>query len=239
MPVAKTYVACEIQGEQYRENGKWYINVVTKKGIKKVRWYSDAEYRRMYPNEVKENDVMDFNARHAFGFGDLGYITIYKGNQDAIGEFVERNHEYFRYNLTFGYYTPSRISLCALPNGITPVRLNWEEVMDHDDHMKPHADVREIVEKLIYEESASKFQGVVNDWITKEISIRAKKTDETRFGAKHSYTLADAENNIYVWQTGAKDYQSGQTVSLKMKVKEHKVINGENVTIVWYCKESA
>ncbi len=237
MAVAKTFAKYEIKGEPFLESGRMYVYVLAPKGEKKVRWYSDAEYKRMYPEEVKENDVMDFNARHAFGFGDQGYITIYAGDQSALEEFVDSHHEYFRYNLTFGYYTPSRIGLCALPVGITPVQLNWEDVMSHDDRMKSHDEVKKIVDKLLYIGSTSEFQGAVNDWITKEVSVRAKKTDETHFGTKHTYTLADSEDNLYIWQTGAKDYQSGQTVSLKMKVKEHKVINGENVTVVWYCKE--
>ena len=76
MAVAKTYAKMEISGEPFMENKRMYVNVVSPKGLKKVRWYSDAEYQRMYPGEVATNDIMDFNARHAFGFGDLGYITI-------------------------------------------------------------------------------------------------------------------------------------------------------------------
>ena len=240
MAVAKTYAKMEISGEPFMENKKMYVNVVSPKGLKKVRWYSDAEYRRMYPGEVTENgkcNIMDFNARDAFGFGAAGYITIYRGNELALQECVENHHESFRCNLTFGNYTPSRLSLCALPAGITPVQLKWEQVMDHDDRMKPHDVVRKIVEELIYDESASKYQGAVNEWLTKTVTVREKKTNETHFGDKHTYSLVDAEGNTYVWETGAKDYACDTTVSLKMKVKEHKEINGEKVTVVWYCKE--
>ncbi len=76
MPVAKTYQSFEQVGEPFSENGRFYVLVKAPKGEKKVRWYSDAEYRRMYPDAVKENDLMDFDARHAFGFREGGYITI-------------------------------------------------------------------------------------------------------------------------------------------------------------------
>ena len=237
MAVAKTYAKMEISGEPFMENKRMYVNVVSPKGLKKVRWYSDVEYRRMYPGEVVANDIMDFNARDAFGFGSMGYIWIYRGNEGILEQFVENHHESFRRNLTFGYYTPSRISLCDLPAGITPIMLNWEDVMDHDDRMKPHDAVRKIVEALLYDESASKYQGAINDWLQKEVKVTAKKSDETHFGTKHTYNLCDTEGNTYVWQTGAKDYQTGATVLLKMKVKEHKEIKGEKVTVVWYCKE--
>lgn len=240
MPVAKSYANMEILCEPFKDGKSLYVKIKTPKGEKKVRWYSDAEYRRMYPNEVKENgkhNIMDFNARHVFGFGVDGYITIYRGNEAILQEFRETHQESFRYNLTFGIYTPSHITVCNLPTGITPTRLMWEEVMDYDDRMKPHEIVQKIVAEKLGTNSKSAYQGAVNDWITKTVSVRTKKTDETRFGSKHTYTLADSEDNLYVWQTGAKDYQSGQTVSLKMKVKEHKEIDGIPTTVVWYCKE--
>ena len=237
MAVAKTYAKMEISGEPFMENKRMYVNVVSPKGLKKVRWYSDAEYRRMYPGEVSENDIMDFNARHAFGFGDLGFITIYKGNMASLEECAETHHNSFRRNLTFGYYTPSRLNLCDLPDDVVPIKLTWDSVMDHDNKMKSHDIVRKIVEALIYDESASKYQGAIDDWLQKEVTVAAKKSDETHFGTKHTYNLCDAEGNTYVWQTGAKDYQTGATVLLKMKVKEHKEIKGEKVTVVWYCKE--
>ncbi len=240
MAVAKTYQHMEIQGEPFEENKRMYVNVLAPKGLKKVRWYTDTEYKRMYPNEVKENDsnnIMDFNARHAFGFGDLGFITIYKGNQENLERFVETHHNNFRRNLTFGYYTPSHITLCDLPNDITPIRLSWESVMDHDNRMKPHEEVTKIISSLIGNKTESKYQGEINEWLQKEVMIREKKSKESHFGTKHTYSLADDEGNTYIWETGAKDYACDTTISLKMKVKEHKEINGEKVTVVWYCKE--
>ena len=241
MPVAKSYSTLEIQGEPFEENKRMYVNVLAPKGLKKVRWYTDAEYQRMYPNEVIESgkrNIMDFNARHVFGFGDSGYITIYKGNESLLREFRELHQESFRYNLTFGIYTPSRLSVPSnLPAGTCAVILKWEEVMDHDDRMKSHEVVQKIVAKKLGTLSESKYQGEINEWLQKTVTVKEKKSQENHFGTKHTYTLEDAEGNNYVWETGAKDYESGKTVSLKMKVKEHKEINGIPITIVWYCKE--
>lgn len=109
--------------------------------------------------------------------------------------------------------------------------------MDHDDRMKSHEEVKKIVANLLYEESHSQYQGEINAWLQKEVTVEEKKSDESRFGLKHTYTLNDAEGNTYIWQTGAKDYARGTTVLLKMKVKEHKEIENKKVTVVWYCKE--
>lgn len=240
MAVAKTYAKMELSGEPFMENKRMYVNVVSPKGLKKVRWYSDAEYRRMYPGEVTDNgkhDTMDFNARHAFGFDELGYITIYRGEASFIEKFVEAHHESFRRNLTFGYYTPSNISMCDLPEGMEPIHLTWNEVMDHDDRMKSHDVVQKIVAAKLGTLSKSRYQGAVNEWLQKTVKVAKKTSKESHFGTKHTYSLEDTEGNTYIWETGAKDYESGKTISLKMKVKEHQEIDGNEITVVWYCKE--
>jgi hypothetical protein len=236
MAVAKTYAKMEISGEPFMENKRMYVNVISPKGLKKVRWYSDAEYHRMYPEETVQNDIMDFNARHAFGFGDLGFIVLYKGNQQAIEDFAAEHPAGFRRNLTFGYYTPSHINI-DLPDNIIPVRLDWTDVMDHDTRMKPHEEVKKIVASLLYDITASQYQGEINDWLQQVVTVKTKINKESHFGTKHTYNLVDSAGNIYVWETGAKDYACDTTISLKMKVKEHKEIDGNKVTVVWYCKE--
>lgn len=235
MPVAKTYATFAIDGEPFQENGRAYVNIITPKGLKKVRWYTDTEYKRMYPDAVIENDIMNFNARHAFGFDEKGYILIYKGKN--VEEWAETDRTNIWHNLTFGYYTPSKFDCPKLANGIEAIQLKWEDVMAHDDRMKPHEEVQRIVAAMLNDESASAFQGEVNEWLQKTVTIREKKSKDSHFGTKHTYTLEDSDGNTYIWETGAKDYPLAKTISLKMKVKEHKEINNEKVTVVWYCKE--
>ena len=237
MAVAKTYEKMAFVGEPFQENGKMYVNVQAPKGIKKVRWYSDAEYHRMYPNAVVENDIMNFDARHAFGFDKTGFIIIYKGQK--VEEWAENDRTNIWFNLTFGYFTPGNLVYPKLIDGIIPIKLTWEEVAAESNKMKPHEEVQKYVNTLLNPagNSQSQYQGVENEWLQKTVTVREKKTKDSRYGDKHTYTLVDAENNTYVWETGAKNYALDATVSLKMKVKEHKEINGEKVTIVWYCKE--
>jgi hypothetical protein len=235
MPVAKTYASMEIQGEPFTENKRTYVNVITPKGLKKVRWYSNAEYKRMYPDVVVENDVMDFDARTAFGFGAEGYIFIYHGQN--VEEWAENDRTNIWRNNTFDYYTPGRYELPSLNSSIEARKLKWEDVAAEGNKMKPHEEVRKIIAAMWPENSNSEYQGQVNDWLQKEVTIREKKSKDSRYGEKHTYILEDTEDNTYVWETGAKDYPIAQTISLKMKVKEHKEIDGKKMTVVWYCKE--
>ena len=235
MAVAKTYEKYEMRGEPFCENKRMYIYVVTPKGEKKVRWYTDAQYAKMYDEAPKSGGLMDFDARHAFGFGPKGYITIYKG--DNVENWAKKDLTNLRYNLTFSYYTPSRLELPQLEDGITPIRLSWDEVMDYDTRMKPHDVVRKIVAEKVGSVNKSTYQGQINEWLTKEIIVITKKNNDTSFGTKHTYLLKDNDGNLYSWETGAKDYEISQKVTLKMKVKTHSKLDGNPITVVWYCKE--
>ena len=237
--VAKTYQSLEIQGEPFEENKRLYVNVLTTKGPKKVRWYTDAEYRRMYPDVPVKKDLMDFNARHAFGFGEKGYITIYKGDKNLVERWAENDRTNIWRNLTFGYYTPSKFPTPKVLNGIEPIQLKWEQVQDYEDRMKPHEEVAKLVDNLIRIRplaSNSTYQGKENDWIEEEVTIKENIVREDHFGEKHTHFMRDAKGNTYVWETGAKNLEVGMVVNLRMKVKAHKEINGEKCTIVWYCK---
>ena len=236
MPVAKTYEKMTQQGEPFKENGRMYVNVLAPKGIKKVRWYTEVEYKRMYPDAVVEHTSSTFNARHAFGFDEKGYILLYKGRN--VEEWAENDRTNIWFNLIFGYYTPSKFECPKLADGIESVVLNWNDVAANDINIKSDDEVKKIVAAMLNDENnSSNFQGDVDDWLQKLVVVKDKKSKESHFGTKHTYTLEDNEGNVYMWETGAKDYSIEHEVSLKMKVKDHKEINNTKTTIVWYCKE--
>lgn len=248
MAVAKSYEKYPFVGDPFQEKGKMYVTIHTPKGDKKVRWYTDAERLRMdleaekkeKAKEEAKNDIMDFNGRFAFGFGDAGFITIYKGDEDIIKQWADENHACTRYNLTFGYYTPSHLQPVNLPSDITPVTLKWEEVQDHDDRMKPHETVKEYLSNKLFNKAPlvkGIFQGVVGKYIERDLVVAKKKDEKDMYGVKHLYTFIDAGGNSYFWKTGTLNFSVGSSCKLKMKVKEHKDIGGIPTTVVWYCKE--
>ena len=234
MAVAKSYEKMALVGEPFKESGRMYIYVAAPKGQKKVRWYTDSEYHKMYPNETP---ISTFNARQAFGFGDKGYITIYRGRN--VEDWAEQDRTNIWRNLIFGYYTPSKFEARKTDKDVIALKLFWDDIKATDISIKSDEEVIKYVNSLYHmdDNCESKYQGAKDEWLQKQVTIREKKTKDSRFGAKHSYLMSDAENNLYIWETGAKDYSCDTIVSLKMKVKEHQEINGEECTIVWYCKE--
>lgn len=237
MPTAKTYSQMPIQGEPFKENGRMYVNVQAKNGIKKVRWYSDAEYKRMYPDAIIQSE---FNARQAFGFGSQGYITIFKGDENIIKAWAQAEWPPKAwYNTIFHFYTPGYMILEHLPPEITPIRLYWNEINIDEMHMKSYDEVEKyVLDKIIdMANYTSQFQGEKDHWLEKTVTIRENKTSESKFGEKHTHFMVDTEGNTYIWETSAKSFEPNVEVNLKMKVKDFKEINGEKCTVVWYCKE--
>lgn len=243
MPTARSYDRYSLDGEPFKENGRMYVYVMMPNGNKKVRWYTEAERAaqdRKAGIEPQHKSIMDFNAKHAFGFDDLGFITVYKGDANVIQNFAEEHREYFWRNMTFGYYTPSSIEPCTfLPDNITPIKLKWEEVQDYDTRMRPHEEVAKYVANLcgMATSTSSEYQGEEGQWLEETVSIRENQASDTQFGSKYTHYMVDSKGNTYVWATGTKNYPCGATIKLKMRVKAHKEINGEKCTIVWYCKE--
>ena len=241
MPVARTYEKYKQLDTPFMESGKMYIHVEGPHGTKKVRWYTDAERARMDKAagvKPAPKDIMNFDAKHAFGFDELGFITIYKGDPDEIEKWADEHHECTRRNLTFGIYTPSRLTIEGLPASITPVKLRWEEISDSATRMKPHNEVAQIVNKMTIDVKVSKstYQGAKDNWIERTVTIKTKKIATSHFGEKHIHTMMDAAENVYVWETNTRDIPVGSCVSMKMKVKDHKLIKGVQTTIVYYCK---
>lgn len=237
MPVAKTYEKYPLDGEPFEENDRLYVYVIAPKGKKKVRWYSNAEYKRMYPDAVI---VSSFNARQAFGFGEVGYITIFKGDEDTVREWAQASWPPKAwYNTLFNFYTPGGRALENLPSTITPIQIKWSDIAVNETQLKSDEEVRKYVMALTTDmvDSTSHFQGAKDEWLERKVVIKENKTSESHFGEKHTHVMLDAEGNKYVWETGAKNYAPTMEIKLKMKVKEHKEINGEKCTVVWYCKE--
>jgi hypothetical protein len=60
--VAKSYQKLIQIGEPFVSNGRQYVKVQTNKNTTKtVRWYTEAEYARMYPNDNVAEDQKNYS----------------------------------------------------------------------------------------------------------------------------------------------------------------------------------
>ena len=80
--VAKSYQNMEQLTDPYRYNGRMYVDIKTKAGAtKRVQWYSDNEYAKMYPEDkvdkakdpssyVSGQDALSLYTSCAFFYGN-------------------------------------------------------------------------------------------------------------------------------------------------------------------------
>ena len=216
-----------------------------------VRWYTDSQRASMDKAAErraavkKEQNHIKFAARNAFGFFDNGYITIFKGDIHILNEWA---HETYpcraRYANHLGWYVPSNKEVENLPDGITPIKLTWDEVRDENDpenlNMKDYDEVKKYIDKLLYGEkqvSKSEYQGTIGDWIIREVIVKKNIEVESRYGLSHMHIMEDNDGNVYVWNTASKNIEVNTALTMRMKVKDHKEYQDTKQTIVYYCKE--
>ena len=220
--------------------------------VLEVRWYTHAqrasmdkaaEKRKGVAEQKAEERRIKFAARNAFGFGEEGYIFLVHGNNERIKEWREDLPEHtVWYNEIFGWFIPATREYDGLefPSDIRFIKLDWETIRNKEDkenlEMISHDEVRKIVEGLIYEPSKSEYQGEVNTWLEKEVTITKNITLDSNYGESHMHIMEDADENVYVWTTASKNIEEGKKIILRMKVKEHKEYKGVKQTIVYYCK---
>ena len=215
-----------------------------------VRWYTDkqrealdrAAEKRAAAKEAKiQERHFKFAARNAFGFGEAGFITLFKGDSTILNEWAhETDPCRARYNTLFGWFCPSKLEIVNLPAEITPIVLKWDDVRNLNDPenltMRDDAEVSKLIHELLDDLSKSEYQGEVGDWLERKVTIKKNVPVDGRFGESRVHIMEDADGNEYVWITASKNLEVGYKCVMRMKVKEHKEYNGVKQTVVYYCK---
>ena len=237
MPVAKSYQSLKINDEPYTLNGRQYVHVVTKTGsLKQVRWYSDAEYRRMYPEDAKKLQKAFKTQKQVLGF-DEGYITIFKGNTYEDKEYFKFNSA--RYNKFWGWYFISTEPLPDdIPDDVEAVRLDWSLVGNDDGTLKNESEVIAAVENLIYDADDSEYVGNIGDKITVTVVVEKNVQLDGYYGPSSMHIMRDEIGNCYVWTTTAKNWEVGSEHTIIGTIKDHKTYRNVRQTVLTRCRET-
>lgn len=237
MPVAKSYVTLPIEEGPYEINGRSYCKVRQKNGIlKQVRWYTETEYRRMYPEAPVNAPRADRKTqRDILGF-EKGYITIFKG--DTYGNLKWFKRSIARYCRWWGWYIVSTDELPDdIPVTVTPVQLPWELVGKEDGTLLPDGIIAQAVEPLLYEATTSEYIGVIGQRL--ELLLTVTKVIELNgaFGASTMHIMEDENGNVFVWTTAAKSWAEASIKKVRGTVKDHRTYKGCKQTILTRCME--
>lgn len=233
--VAKSYQKLETIGDVYISKGRQYIQVRTASGaIKAVRWYSDKEYAKMYPNDATEQRVQLKTQKEVLGF-ENGYITIFKGNTYEDKEYFKTNAA--RYNKLWGWYFISTIDLPDdIPEDVEPIRLPWSLVGKEDGTLKTDREVTEAVETLVYDEDISEYQGEIGDKIEVFITVEKAIALDGYYGPSTMHIMRDDDGNCYVWTTAARSWEVGSEHLIAGTIKELKQYKGTKQTVLTRCR---
>lgn len=238
--VAKSYQTLPMVGQPFQKaNNKMYATVVMKNGSHKdVRWYDEEEYYKMYPEDRPEEKLFT-NQKRILGF-DEGYITIFKGDIEKYEWWFERSIA--RFHRVWGWYIISTEMIpFDLPADIEPVQLFWDKVGQSTGELRDEETVAAVVNSMLYGSHPSTFQGNVGDRLELTVTVIKLDQKEKFFGGKSSksaiHTFEDACGNHYLWDTGAKCWAEGSVKTLRGTVKEHKIINNVQTTVLTRCLE--
>lgn len=239
MPVAKSYQSLATFGEPFEENKKMYITVITSRGAhKKVRWYTDAEYAKLYPAEgastVSQTKPLK-PLKKVLGFSK-GYITIFKGDTYPLLDWFRESAA--RYHNFFGWYFTSEDELPQLPAGITPIQLRWEDVcVPGEDYLKGEASIREVIDSLIYEPSNSTWQGQVGERIDRILTVtKITELEGGYYGPSTFFLFLDEVGNEYCWTTASKKLELGKTYEIRGSIKALQTYKGKQQTVLTRCR---
>lgn len=234
--VAKSYQGLEIVGDVFTSSGRKYVRVRTKNGmLKQVRWYSEAEYAKMYPDDVRENTNELKTQKEVLGF-DKGYITIFKGNTYEDKDYFKTNEA--RYTRVWGWYFVSTMELPDdLPDDVEPVRLPWELVGNEDGSLKPENVITAAVESLVYETDESEWQGEVGDKLELYVTVEKAIQLDGYYGPSTMHVMRDDCGNCYVWTTSSKSWEQDSEHHIIGTIKELKQYKGTKQTVLTRCRE--
>jgi len=234
--VAKSYQSLEVISDVYTSKGRQYVQVKTKNGtVKQVRWYSDKEYARMYPEDVREGTEQLKTQKEVLGF-DKGYITIFKGNTYEDKDYFKMNAA--RYTRLWGWYFISTMDLPNdIPEDVIPVQLPWELVGNENGTLKSDGEVIAAVESLIYEPDTSEYQGKVGDKVDIIVTVEKAILLDGYYGPSTMHIMRDYDGNCYVWTTSAKSWSPDTEHRIVGTIKELKTYKGTKQTVLTRCRE--
>lgn len=241
MPVAKSFQSMKIVVEPFVANDKMYVVVLNEKTNKErtVRWYTDKEYAKLYPEEkIEESNIFTIRSqKDVLGF-EKGYITIFKGDIDYNNEWF-RECAVARYTRWWGWYVISTDEVPKdLPNGVEPVRLEWSSVGNEDTNtLKRESEVYSAVNAILYDDDDSQYQGKVGERIDIKVVITANFQSNNSYGDYTTHYMKDECGNRYMWNTSSRNWPVGAEKHIRGTVKEHRTIKNNKTTILTRCSE--
>lgn len=234
MAVAKSYIGLPQKGEPYEKNKRMYVDIITKSGkLKSVRWYSDSEFASMYP-DLKIDNPKGYKLRDTLGFGEKGYIYIFKCDDE------EKYRDWFWENniRRHGWWSWFSNDLpVGLPEGLEAVPLYWKNVGLENGDVADEETVRKAVFEARGGQITSSWVGEIGERLDLSLTVREISYQDGSYGAVYMYKMEDDNGNRFFWKTSAQKLSEGATYSLRGSVKARNtdLESGQPQTVLTRC----
>ena len=232
MPVAKSYQKYKITTEPFYESGRPYVMIKTDAGERKVRWYSDEQYRKMY-GEMPKPPV---SLKETMGFGS-GTVAIFKGDTYKNLDWFKSHRQAAKYHPLIGW----SFSIEALPEqseipaDLQPIPLNWSDIATGDNTLKSEDEIKALINSFIYDEGTSQYVGTVGDRAIFYLTVKKVLNFENYYGYSSMHIMEDADGNEFVWTTSARTLEEGVTYKVRGTIKQHKIYKNNKQTVLSRC----
>ena len=236
--VAKSYQGLEVLTEPYKNNNKMYVDIKTKSGLtKRVRWYSQSEYEKMYPDIQgdKSKDPYYRPQKYVLGF-EKGYITIFRGIKEEHEEWFKQS--ICNFTRWWGWSVPSTKEVPKdLPSGVEPVKLYWEPMDNGNEWLKDEKEVIKYVQSVLFKKTNSKIQGSVGDRIERTVRVIDRIEQETKWGTSVIHIMKDDKDNFYSWKTSSKNWKINYSTKIRGTIKRSTTYKNSECTELTRCTE--
>lgn len=241
MPVAKSYQKFSQIGEPFEKNNKMYIKIDNKGTEKIVRWYSEQEYNKLYPetpnveatSSVNKNSKYYRSQKEVLGF-EKGYIHLILGINENNENWVRESKA--RYTRMWGWYWPSHLDLPeTIPSGTKFVKLDWETVSLDNEKLMPEGQIERAVSSILYEPTDSVHVGKVGERLDLILIVKKAIKIDTDYGTSTMHIMSDYDGNTFIWTTGVKTLVTNQEYEIRGTVKAHSEYHGDKQTILTRC----
>jgi hypothetical protein len=122
----------------------------------------------------------------------------------------------------------------TLPAGITPIKLEWDEV-SFDGQLISDKEITAIVDDKLYDSGTSVWVGKTGERITLNlICVRAIEVDNM-YGTSIFHTFVDESGNAFTWSTTAKRLEEGHMYYMAGTIKDHTTYKAVKQTVLTRC----
>ena len=162
MPVAPSFSTFEFLSEPYEQNKKMYIKVRNPKTKTEriVRWYTQIEYNKAYPNAKIEVDKYYRPLKSVLGF-DNNYIMLIRG--EVEDNFVWLADSVARYHKYWGWYIISTVKIPNdIPANLKLYKVDWDLVSLDDKTLRQEDIIKKHKNRTIDTTTQPRKQTIIN-----------------------------------------------------------------------------